>query len=178
MPVILFIFKDIITFNKKMRILFLLCCILFSAALYAQDLSKLQKEMRDLLADYPYKFVHFKQTDSPINLNMNIEGTTKPMILHTDGKTYISASLPTTESEGAAKRLFDKWVSIINSLNLTSATLISTDCTTDEYTVYCKQWKFDNYIYLIDPRYIPFTIAIEMIKYESIYSAVLKIGDF
>lgn len=145
--------------------------------LFAQDKAKLQKQVIDIMTDYPTHFKNIRARDDSFHLKFEISGTDDPMVLHFHHSYYIAAQMPTPASETEAKNLFDKWVILIQSLDLNGAKLKAFPCTPDEYSVYCKQWQFDNTNHNIAPDYQHFTIQVEIIKFNSSYAATLKLGD-
>ncbi|HEY6063664.1 MAG TPA: hypothetical protein VIV35_08655 [Chitinophagaceae bacterium] len=116
--------------------------------------------------------------EDTFHLKFQISGTTEAgLILSSDGKTYISSILPVPRSDAEAKSLFDKWVSVINTIDLNGAKLKEMECEPDKFTAFCKQWRFDNSRNNISPQYTGFTLDVTVIKIKNAFAAALKIGD-
>jgi len=130
------------------------------------------------MTDYPNHFKNLQAIEDSFHLKFNISGSTdQPMILSFNKNYFVVAQLPMPASETEAKNLFEKWVSLINSLDLNGAKLKAMNCTPGKYSEFCKQWKFDNSNENIASNYLNFTIQVEIIKFQSTFAATLKLGN-
>ncbi len=132
----------------------------------------------EIMLDFPNQFRNLKQPKDSFFLKFRISGTTDDPIVMGAGKgTYISAFLSTPQTDEEAKTLFEKWSALISSIDFNGAVLTAKDCKKDKYGVYCRAWKLDNSKNNIDPRYVDFTIEIDIIKIRTAFAAGLKIGN-
>ncbi len=162
-----------------MRILFLSAFISLSGFAVAQDKNLLQKQLMEIMLDFPNQYRNLKQPKDSFFLKFRISGTTDDAIFMGSGNgTYISAFLSTPQSDEEAKALFEKWSALISSIDFNGAVLTSKDCEKGKFGVYCRAWKLDNSKNNIDPRYAGYTIKIEVIKIRTSFAAGLKIGNF
>jgi hypothetical protein len=158
---------------------FLLALILFPALATAQDQTLLQKQLTDIMVDYPNHFQNLKKDPNSFFLKFQISGAADNAIIMGSGKdAYLSASLGHPKSDAEAKSLFEKWVALLNAISLNGAALTSGDCKMDKYGVYCRAWKIDNSENNIAPLYLSFTIRVEIIKISNSFAAALQIGNF
>jgi hypothetical protein len=161
-----------------MRLFILSALISFSASAMAQDKKLLEKQMLEIMMDYPHAFSNLKTDEHSIFLKFRISGTGDAMVLGKGKDTYITTMLGFPKSEAEAKSLFDKWVALIGSITLNGAQLAPDNCKPAKDELYCRQWKIDNARHNIDPLYLPFTIMVEVVKVMNTYGASLKIGTF
>lgn len=161
-----------------MKTALFLILFLISQQAFTQDKTLLQKQMVQIMLDYPNKFKNLEKPDEPFVLKFHISGTDgNAMILGENKQAYISAFLGNPESDADAKELFNNWITLINSITLNGATLTSKDCEPGLYGIHCKEWKIDNSKNNIDKTYLPFTIEVSVIKFQNAFAASLKIGD-
>ena len=162
-----------------MRIFYLLLLSNFFLNLsYSQDKKLLEKQLSEIMIDYPNKFKNLRKPVDSFFLKFQITGTIDdPIIMGDKTNVYISASLGNQRSDAEAKAVFEKWETIINSISLNGAALKSSDCVKDKFTIYCKKWKFDNSKNNIAGNYLPFTITINFLKVGDVYAGGLYIGD-
>lgn len=156
--------------------LFLILTFLFQKA-FTQDKNLLQKQLLEIMIDYPNKFKNLKKDLDTFHLKFRISGTTdEALILTFDKKTHLVSFLSVPRSDEEAKVLFDKWVALINTITLNGAKLTAQECVSVNL-LYCKKWRIDNSKNNIDPTYLPFTIQVSVLKFQSAFAASLKIGD-
>ena len=161
-----------------MRIAFILIFSLLVCKSFSQDKKLLQKQLTDIMIDYPNKFKNLKNKKDSFYLKFQISGTTDTaMVLTFDKKTYISALLSTPRSDEEAKSLFDKWTNLISSITLNGVKLIPKECSKGKWRVFCNEWTLDNSKNNIAPLFLPFKIEVEVIKINSSLAAGLKIRD-
>lgn len=161
-----------------LRTFLILTGLLFIHTIYAQEQKLIDKQAKEILADFTHKFENLAEKDGT-TLKFILSGTSgKSLIMKSNNDVYITAGLPRISSAQEAQLLFDKWVNVINKLDLNGAPLNSIDCKAeDELRFLCRRWKFDYSKFSMDPNYKPFTILIEIILYEGSYAGSLKIGS-
>lgn len=162
-----------------MRLLLLASLIGLSGFATAQDKSLLQKQLMEIMLDFPNQFKNLKQPKDSFFLKFRISGTTDDAILMGSGNgTYISAFLSTPRSDEEAKALFEKWSVLISSIDFNGAVLAAKHCEKSKFGLYCREWKLDNSKNNIDSRYAGFTIKVDVVKIQTSFAAALKIGNF
>ncbi|HQU56127.1 MAG: hypothetical protein R2796_06545 [Chitinophagaceae bacterium] len=148
----------------------------------AQDKILLQKQLTEIMIDFPNKFKTLRDKKDSFQLKMRIEGTTdRGFMMINEQNThwgYITSQLPIPHSTVQAKDLFDKWVEMINSITLNGAALRGEKCEPGLYGLYCYRWHFDNTKKNIAQAWRDFTIQISVLKINDDFAADLKIGDF
>ncbi len=161
-----------------MRIFLFLLPLLFVHSIYAQDKKLLEKQIIQIITEFPNKFSNLTEQDG-ITLKFNITGTVgNTLVMNYPNYYYLTSSLSSIKSEQEAKGLFDRWVNLINSLDLNGAPLKSFNCKVGrDFSYICRKWKFDDSKFSMDSRYKPFTILLEIALFEGFYAGSLKIGS-
>lgn len=164
---------------KRFVLLLLVCSVQSS---FAQDKAILQKQLTDIMIDFPNKFRNLRDMKDSFLMKTIITGTTDHGIMMIDEKKpswgYITAPLPIPRSDKQAQELFEKWVEMISAITLNGATLAGKKCDPGLYGLYCYQWNIDNSKNNIATAYIPFKIEVSVIKVGGAIAADLKIGNF
>lgn len=161
-----------------MRIFLFLLPLLFVHSVNAQDKKLLEKQMLQIMTDFPNKFKNLTEQDGK-TLKFNITGTVgNTLVMNYADYDYLTSGLSSIKSEQEAKALFDKWVNLINSLDLNGAPLKSSDCKEGrDFCYLCRKWKFNDSKFSMDSKYKSFTILLEIALFEGTYAGSLKIGS-
>ncbi len=162
-----------------MRKLFLAVLIFLSGLAVAQDKDLLQKQLMEIMLDFPNQFKNLLQPKDSVYSKFRISGTTGDVIaLGSGNDRYLVAFLSTPRSDEDAKSLFEKWSALISSIDFNGARLTAKVCEKSKDIIYCRTWKLDNSENNIDPRYTGFTIMVDVLKIQNAFAASLKIGNF
>ena len=161
-----------------MRIILIFILSLLSFNVFSQDKNLLQKQLLQLLLDYPNKFKNLEDKNQPFVLKFQISGTEgNALILSDSAEVHVTAYLVTPNSDTEAKELFEKWVVIMDNMNINGAKLKSKDLVAGKTDIYNRGWYFDNTKNNIDRKYLPFSITIRILKFQGAYAAAMYVGD-
>jgi len=162
-----------------MRAILILILTISIHPLFAQDKGTLQKQLVQILSDYPNQFKNLEDSEKAKKLKFRLSGTIGNGIIMGSNKLYISSSLPVPKSEEEAKTLFQKWVDLIDQVSFNGMKMIGTLCTSScgDYVIHSKKWAFDSNRADLDSRYLPFKISVEVLNFEGAFAASILIGE-
>lgn len=164
-----------------MRLILIFLFVFSFHSLIGQDKAILQKQLLQILVDYPNEFKNLTSPGEAIRLKFDISGTNgNSLISKMGGKTYVSAMVSLSGTAEENKKIFEKWVNLLDQINFNGVKMIgaptcSSNC--GEYVVYSKKWAFDSNRDDLDHKYLPFKIRLEMLDVEGVYTVGMHIGE-
>lgn len=161
-----------------MRIIIFTILLLSSFQTFAQEKKLLEKQLTDLLKDYPNNYRNQRNPKDTFFLKFEISGTYDPPIIM-DGKSgvYTSSSLGFLDKEADAKSWFDDWVEMLSSLTLNGYKLKKEECTGGKLTKYCKRWVLDNSNNNIPAKFRSFSLELQYSSAGKSFLGTLYVGS-
>ena len=163
-----------------LKYLLIILIMLISVSVFSQDKKVFEKQVTDLLKDFPNKYKNLRSKDS-FTLKFGISGTAdeEPFIMDGTNGVYTSSSLGFLDKKEDAKSWFDDWVTMISSLTPNGFKLKAEDCPTGGQmnVTFCKKWKLDNSKNNVPIKYQAFGIHVTYTYTGTSYLGYLYIGD-